>query len=262
MCQQSGQQYVCDAYKAMKKVPGTGNMISIVWLPTSTENELQNIAKEKAREATQRDAVQQRQEQGMRSTTLRVAWSKRTTNTSLAEKFCRDPGLQSEELALGYRYEFGFHISGLEKVAFLQGWLLAPAPGCSLHRNSNSNWSSIPPYANQSASSCKPSDIPVDTDPPIDKRTDATGQKMAEGNLVEAYTNEPTPSLPGHPRMTYQSALDTDTNFVSEAVFSQATSQLCVLLWEQPLAVEGLVRHHLGLPGQDDTRIPSLVHSS
>lgn len=98
----------------------------------------------------------------------------------------------------------------------------------------------------------------MDTDPPIDKSTDATEWKMAEAAIdkpIEACAYKPTLSLPGHPQITYESALNTDTNFVSEAAFYRATVKLCTVLSAEQLAIKGLVRHHLGLQGQDDIRI-------
>ncbi len=87
--QQSGQQYIDEAYDAMKAVRNAGNTISIVWIPRSAENELLKIAKGKAKEATKPDAIRQAQEPGMRSTTLRIAWAKRLSRTSLPERVGR-----------------------------------------------------------------------------------------------------------------------------------------------------------------------------
>ena len=87
--QQSGQQYVSEAYDAIQAARDAGNMISVVWIPTSAENDLLKIAKDKAREATQQNATQQAQEPGMRSTTLRVARAKRGSAKSLPEKVGR-----------------------------------------------------------------------------------------------------------------------------------------------------------------------------
>ncbi len=51
--QQSGQQYVSEAYDAIQTARDAGNTISVVWIPASAEHELLKIAKDKAREATQ-----------------------------------------------------------------------------------------------------------------------------------------------------------------------------------------------------------------
>jgi hypothetical protein len=87
--QQSGQQYVSEAYDAIQTARDAGNMISVVWIPTSAENELLKIAKDKARETTQQNATQQAQEPGMRSTTLRIAQGKRASAKTLLEKVGR-----------------------------------------------------------------------------------------------------------------------------------------------------------------------------
>ena len=41
----------------MKTVREAGNMMSVVWIPTSAENEVLKIAKERVREATQQNAT-------------------------------------------------------------------------------------------------------------------------------------------------------------------------------------------------------------
>ncbi|KAK4151067.1 hypothetical protein C8A00DRAFT_36296 [Chaetomidium leptoderma] len=84
--QQSGQQYIYKAYAAMKAVRDAENTLSIVWIPTTAENELLKIAKGKAKEATRQNATLQAREAGMRSTTLRLAWGKRTWPKTLPDK--------------------------------------------------------------------------------------------------------------------------------------------------------------------------------
>jgi ribonuclease HI len=86
---QSGQQYVSEAYEAIQTARDAGNVVSVVWIPTTAENELLKIAKNKARDATQKKARQQAQEPRMRSTTLRVARAKRPSAKSLPENVGR-----------------------------------------------------------------------------------------------------------------------------------------------------------------------------
>ena len=45
--QQSGQNHLCSAYKAIRTLLREGNTITIVWLPSSEENELLELAREK-----------------------------------------------------------------------------------------------------------------------------------------------------------------------------------------------------------------------
>ena len=61
-------------------------MILIMWTPSSDENELLKLAKEKAREATQQGATPQIQTPRVQSTTLNVARSKLGTSRCLPEK--------------------------------------------------------------------------------------------------------------------------------------------------------------------------------
>jgi ribonuclease HI len=84
--QQSGQHYACKAYDAMKAAWNAGNPILIVWIPTTAANELLRIAKVKAKEATERTATPQAHDPGMRSTTLCIAWAKRTSPKALPDK--------------------------------------------------------------------------------------------------------------------------------------------------------------------------------
>ncbi|EAQ84838.1 hypothetical protein CHGG_08852 [Chaetomium globosum CBS 148.51] len=70
--QQSGQQYLCQAYDAISALRKAGNTISVVWIQAGTKNELLNTAKAKSKEATRRDATPQTQDPAMRSTALRI----------------------------------------------------------------------------------------------------------------------------------------------------------------------------------------------
>jgi len=84
--QQSGQEHVRHIYESIRTLRKNGNVMTIMWTPSSEENELLKIAKEKAREATQRGAIPQTQTPRMQSTTLNVARSKLGTSKSLPEK--------------------------------------------------------------------------------------------------------------------------------------------------------------------------------
>ena len=81
--QQYGQEHIrhiCESIRTLRK---NGNVIGIMWIPSSKENELLKLAKEKAREATQRGATPQTQAPRMQSTTLNIARSKLNTSRSL-----------------------------------------------------------------------------------------------------------------------------------------------------------------------------------
>ena len=84
--QQSGQEHVRHIYEYARTLRKNGNMMAIMWNPPSEENEVLKLAKEKAREATQRGATPQTQTPRMKSTTLNVARFKLGTNKSLPEK--------------------------------------------------------------------------------------------------------------------------------------------------------------------------------
>jgi hypothetical protein len=57
--QQSGQEFVCQTYKLVRRLRRNGNHINILWVPTSKDNKLLGLAKEQARTATQKDAAPQ-----------------------------------------------------------------------------------------------------------------------------------------------------------------------------------------------------------
>jgi ribonuclease HI len=84
--QQSGQQYISQAYDAISTLRKAGNTISVVWIPAGTQNELWNIAKAKAKEATRQKATPQTQEPAMRPTTFRSAFAKRASPATLPDK--------------------------------------------------------------------------------------------------------------------------------------------------------------------------------
>jgi len=62
-----------------------GNTVTILWLPSSEENELMKLAKEKVKEATRQGTTPQTQLPRMRSTTLNIARAKYSTTRGLPE---------------------------------------------------------------------------------------------------------------------------------------------------------------------------------
>jgi hypothetical protein len=87
--QQSGQEFVCQSYKLMKRLRRNGNHINIVWVPTSADNKLLGLAKEQARTATQKDAALQKSAPRMKSTTLKIARSQAAPSNDLPENVGR-----------------------------------------------------------------------------------------------------------------------------------------------------------------------------
>ena len=83
--QQSGQGHISRIYKYVKALKRDGNIITMVWLPSSEENELMKLAKEKAKAATRQGATAQIQVPRMRSTTLNIARAKHFTTRKLPE---------------------------------------------------------------------------------------------------------------------------------------------------------------------------------
>jgi ribonuclease HI len=87
--QQSGQEFVCQIYKLMRRLQKHGNQISVQWIPTSEDNKLLGLAKEQARAATQEDAIPQVQVPKMKSTTLKVARAQAIPSRKLPENVGR-----------------------------------------------------------------------------------------------------------------------------------------------------------------------------
>ncbi|KAJ5111910.1 hypothetical protein NUU61_001540 [Penicillium alfredii] len=87
--QQSGQGFVCQIYKLMRRLRRNGNQISVRWIPTSEDNKLLGLAKEQARAATQEDAIPQGQVPRMKSTTLKIARSQAVPSSELPENIGR-----------------------------------------------------------------------------------------------------------------------------------------------------------------------------
>jgi ribonuclease HI len=87
--QQSGQEFVCQLYKLMRKLRKNGNQINIRWISTSEDNKLRGLAKEQARAATQEDALPQERVPRMKSTTLNIARSQAVPSNDLPENVGR-----------------------------------------------------------------------------------------------------------------------------------------------------------------------------
>ena len=87
--QQSGQEFVCQLYKLMRRLRRHGNQINIRWIPANEDNKLLGLAKEQARAATQKDAVPQEQAPRMKSTTLKIARSQAVPRNGLPENVGR-----------------------------------------------------------------------------------------------------------------------------------------------------------------------------
>jgi hypothetical protein len=84
---QSGQHHICHIYESIRALRTNGNTVAIRWLPAGEEDKLWKIAnKENAKHATRQGATPQTQTPRTRSTTLNVAWSKRSTNNHLPDK--------------------------------------------------------------------------------------------------------------------------------------------------------------------------------
>jgi ribonuclease HI len=81
--QQSGQEFVCELYRLMRKLRRNGNQINIRWISTSEDNKLRGLAKEQARAATQEDALPQERVPRMKSTTLNIARSQAVPSNDL-----------------------------------------------------------------------------------------------------------------------------------------------------------------------------------
>jgi hypothetical protein len=47
--QQSGQDYICEIYKLIRRLQRNRNKTTICWIPTSKDNKLLGLAKEQAR---------------------------------------------------------------------------------------------------------------------------------------------------------------------------------------------------------------------
>ncbi|KAJ5292091.1 hypothetical protein N7478_001342 [Penicillium angulare] len=86
---QSGQEFVCQMYKLMRRLRRNGNRISSHWIPTSEDNKLLGRAKEQARAATQEDSLPQERVPRMKSTTLNIARSQAVPTNELPQNVGR-----------------------------------------------------------------------------------------------------------------------------------------------------------------------------
>ena len=84
--QQSGQKHVRRIYDSVSALKRDGNTVTVLWLPSSEENELMKLAKEKAKAATRQGCTPQTSLPRTRSTTLRLARAKLDTTRELPEK--------------------------------------------------------------------------------------------------------------------------------------------------------------------------------
>ena len=83
--QQSRQEHISRIYEAVRTLKRYGNTITVLWLPSSGEDELLKHAKEKAKAATRQDCPPATQLPRMRSTTLNLMRAKLGTARKLPE---------------------------------------------------------------------------------------------------------------------------------------------------------------------------------
>ncbi|EHK19849.1 uncharacterized protein TRIVIDRAFT_193271 [Trichoderma virens Gv29-8] len=77
--QQSGQVYIRSIYKSFAKLWRNGNGLLVFWVPSSDENELLQLAKREARQATKEGATPTKRFPRMQSTTLNLEKKKLTS---------------------------------------------------------------------------------------------------------------------------------------------------------------------------------------
>ena len=83
--QQSGQEYISRIYDSVRTLKRYGNTVTVVWLPSSEEDELLKLAKDKAKAATRQGCTPPTQLPRMRSTTLNLTRAKLGTTRELPE---------------------------------------------------------------------------------------------------------------------------------------------------------------------------------
>ncbi|EAQ85323.1 hypothetical protein CHGG_09337 [Chaetomium globosum CBS 148.51] len=91
--QQSGQQYLCQAYDAISALRKAGNTISVVWIQAGTKNELPEHSQSESKGSNSRHG-RLRHIESLGSChavnhALRIAWAKRAPPTSLPDKVGR-----------------------------------------------------------------------------------------------------------------------------------------------------------------------------
>ena len=69
--------------------------------------------------------------------------------------------------------------------------------------------------------------------------------------IAATESTEPTIDLLGRPPITYQSALDTDSNIIHEVEHARAAKAQYQQLWGERCVIGALVKHHLGLDDRD-----------
>ena len=74
---------------------------------------------------------------------------------------------------------------------------------------------------------------------------------MAATPAAATEPTAPTIDLLGRPPITYQSALDTDSNIIHEAAYVPAAEAQYQQLWREKCTIQALIKHHLGLDERD-----------
>jgi hypothetical protein len=87
--QQSGQEYIRCIYDSTEELREDGNVVRILWLPTSDKNKLLKLAKAEAQKATRQGAIPQKKFPRMQLTTLSAARTRVNSDRSLLEKVGR-----------------------------------------------------------------------------------------------------------------------------------------------------------------------------
>jgi ribonuclease HI len=82
---QSGQEYVGCIYDSIDALRVKGNVVAVMWMPTSAEHRLLEMAKKEARSASRDGAIPARKFPRMRSTTLNIARSSQRTSKQLPD---------------------------------------------------------------------------------------------------------------------------------------------------------------------------------
>ena len=82
---QSGQEYVGCIYDSINALRARGNVVAVMWIPTSAEHRLLEMAKKEARSASSDGATQALKFPRMRSTTLNIARSSQRTSKRLPD---------------------------------------------------------------------------------------------------------------------------------------------------------------------------------
>ena len=84
--QQSGQEYICEIYKLIRRLQKNRNRITICWIPINENNKLLDLAKEQARTAFQEDPIPYTQLSRMKSTILNIVQFQQDISKVLPEK--------------------------------------------------------------------------------------------------------------------------------------------------------------------------------